>query len=100
MMPDLSPVYHALLAVAVQVVIGLLTGNWWAGAAFGAAFYLGREHAQAEYRWIKEFGDGSRSSMPWYGGFDPRIWSGNYASIADWAVPALAVVGVAVFAGA
>ena len=99
-MPDLSPVYHALLALAAQTAIGLLTGNWWAGAAFGAAFYLGREHAQAEHRWIKSFGDGRRSNMPWYGGFDYRVWRGQYAAWLDWLVPAVAVVGVAVFAGA
>jgi hypothetical protein len=92
---DFSPVYHALLAVLAQAVIGLSTNNWWAGAAFGAAFYLGREHAQAEYRWIKEFGDGKRANMPAWGGFDPRVWIGNYSSIADWLVPTLVVVGVA-----
>lgn len=32
----------------MQVVVGLLTGNWLAGAAFGFAFFLGREHAQAQ----------------------------------------------------
>ena len=35
---------HAFYALLMQAVIGLLTGNWWAGAAFGAAFFLGREH--------------------------------------------------------
>lgn len=96
---DLSPIYHAALALTSQAAIGLLTGNWWAGAAFGAAFYLGREHAQAEHRWIKTIGNGSRSNMPAWGGFDIRVWAGNYASIADWVVPTLAVVGVAVFFG-
>lgn len=95
---DLSPIYHAALAVVAQCVIGLLTDNWWAGAAFGAAFYIGREHAQAEYRWIKSFGEGKRSNMPAWGGFDPRVWAGNYASIADWLVPAVVVVSVACFA--
>jgi hypothetical protein len=89
---DLSPVYHALLALAAQTAIGLLTGNWWAGAAFGAAFYLGREHAQAEYRWIKEFGDGKRSNMPAWGGFDPRVWSNDVASWLDWVLPLFTVV--------
>jgi hypothetical protein len=37
---------HAGYAVLMQVVIGLLTGNWLAGALFGFAFFLGREHAQ------------------------------------------------------
>ena len=89
---DLSPVYHAMLAVAAQATIGLLTGNWWAGAAFGAAFYLGREHAQAEQRWIKEFGDGRRSNMPAWGGFDPRVWCNDVASWLDWVLPSFAVV--------
>jgi hypothetical protein len=43
---------HAIYALLMQIVIGLLTGNWWTGAAFGAAFcvafFLGREHAQAQ----------------------------------------------------
>ena len=89
-MPDLSPVYHALLALAAQTAIGLLTGNWWAGAAFGAAFYIGREHAQAEYRWIKEFGDGKRSNMPAWGGFDHRVW--DIPSLLDCLVPLAAVL--------
>ena len=92
---DLSPVYHAILAVAAQAVIGLLTGNWWIGAAFGAAFYIGREHEQAEYRWIKSFGDGKRSNMPALGGFDPRVWRSEYGSWLDWLVPVVAVVATA-----
>ena len=30
----------------MQVVVWLLTGDWLAGACFGFAFFLGREHAQ------------------------------------------------------
>ncbi len=40
---------HALIALVVQAAIGLLTGNWWAGAALSAGVFIGREHAQAEY---------------------------------------------------
>lgn len=36
--------------------------------------FLGREHAQAEYRWIKTFGNGIRANLPWWGAFDPRVW--------------------------
>jgi len=39
---------HAGFAVLMQLAIGLPTGNWWAGACFGIAFFLGREHAQAQ----------------------------------------------------
>ena len=92
---DFSPIYHALLAVAAQCIIGVLTGNFWIGAAFGAAFYIGREHAQSEYRWIKLLGNGKRSNMPWYGGFDHRVWNDDYGSWLDWIVPCVAVVGVA-----
>lgn len=37
---------HAGYALLMQCAIGLLTGNWLAGACFGFAFFLGREHAQ------------------------------------------------------
>ena len=43
---------HLIYALLMQAVLGLLTGNWWIGAAFGAAWFIGREHAQAEYRYI------------------------------------------------
>jgi hypothetical protein len=37
---------HAFFAALMQIVIGLVFGNWFAGACFGIAFFLGREHAQ------------------------------------------------------
>lgn len=59
-----------------------------------AAFYTGREHAQAEYRWIDAYGNGHRDNMPWWGGFDPRVW--DRKSLLDWLLP----VCVALFAEA
>lgn len=50
-----------------------------------AAFYIGREHAQAEYRWIDAYGNGHRDNMPWWGGFDPRVW--DRKSLLDWLLP-------------
>lgn len=41
---------HAGYAVLMQVVIGLITGDWFAGTCFGIAFFIGREHAQAQDR--------------------------------------------------
>lgn len=82
---------HALIAVLVQFTFGLLTGNWWIGAAM-ALFYVGREHAQAEYRWIEAYGNGRRANMPWWGGFDPKVW--NIKSLTDWVIPMLAVMMV------
>ena len=49
----------------------------WAAAAAGSAFFLGRELAQAEYRYIKANG-GSRYSTPLWPGIaslHPRWWS-------------------------
>lgn len=86
---------HAALALLVQAAIGLLTGNWWAGAAFGVGLYIGREHAQAEYRWIERYGFGVRANMPWHGGFQGRVWT--IKSVVDAIAPAAAVIFVAYF---
>ncbi len=85
---------HIIFALAIQALVGLTTGNWWAGAAWGAAFYLGRELAQAEYRWIAAYGLGLRANMPWWGPFDPRVWQ-KFDAWADWVGPSVAVAIVA-----
>ena len=66
---------HIILALAIQTLVGSLTGNWWAGAALSSAYFIGREAAQAEYRWIELYGAGLRANMPWWGPFDLRIWT-------------------------
>lgn len=38
------------------------------------AFYIGREHAQAEYRHIKAHG-GKRENCPWWCGLAPSAWT-------------------------
>lgn len=81
---------HAFVTVAVQIALGLLTGNWWVGGVAAAAVYAGREHAQAEYRWIESWGSGHRINMPWYGGFQPRSW--NKKSIKDVIYPVFAAI--------
>ncbi|WP_220703789.1 hypothetical protein [Citrobacter braakii] len=85
---DLSPLGHATLAVIVQVFIGITCGLWAAGGAIGCIWFIAREHTQAEYRWIAQFGGGKRANMPWWGGFDWRAW--NLPSLLDWLVPVLA----------
>ncbi|MGN0008177.1 MAG: hypothetical protein ACI33N_00750 [Desulfovibrionaceae bacterium] len=83
-----------LHAFIVLILAGL---EWLTGvpglAAGGACFYAGREHAQAEYRYIDAYGGGRRENLPWWGGLDPRVW--NVKSLADFLLPCL----VAVFAG-
>lgn len=56
---------HAFYALLMQAAIGLTTGDWFAGACFGVAFFLGREHAQAQRK--HNLGD--------FAAFDMRRWS-------------------------
>ena len=76
---------HSAYALLFMAIIGLLTGNWLAGACFGSAFFVGREHAQAEYRVIHAYYEGKRDNMPWYGGFERRAW--DLKSILDFGSP-------------
>lgn len=93
---NLSNLEHTVIALVMQAVIGLLTGNWWTGAAFGAAFFMGREHAQAEERYISANG-GHRYSTPKapeWAVFNLKYW--NTDSLLDWIVPSVSVTFVAI----
>lgn len=54
---------HALITMALAALAWLF-GLHVEVAAMSAAFYCGREHAQAEYRAIKLFYDGKRTNAP------------------------------------
>lgn len=85
---------HALITLA------LASFAWFGGmhaevAAMSAAFYIGRENAQAEYRAIKSFYGGKRANAPWLCGFDIRVW--DIKSLLDWLGPlmvAAALIGL------
>lgn len=89
---------HALIALAIQAVVGLTTRNWWAGAALASGYFLGREIAQAEYRWIEQFGGGLRANLPWWAVTDLRVWP-KPDQWADWIAPVLATCGLAAWIG-
>ena len=95
-MPILFELEHLLIALVVQAAIGLATGNGWTGAALGAGVFIGREHAQAEYKWIEHYGQGRRANLPWWGWLDRRVW--DFHSV-FWNLT-LPVVAVVVVAGA
>jgi hypothetical protein len=80
-----------------MAIIGLLTGNWLAGALFSSGYFLGREMAQAEYRVIEKFYNGRRIKMPWYAPFERRAW--DKKSMIDWIVPAVVTIAIATFMG-
>lgn len=85
---------HPAYALLFMAIIGLLTGNWFAGACVGSAFFIGREHAQSEYRVIEHFYEGKRANMPWYGGFEPRGW--DMKSMLDWILPTVLTMTIAI----
>lgn len=51
-----------------------LFGMAWLGGLLGATFFIAREHAQAEYRWIEHYGGGLRANLEPLSVLDPRIW--------------------------
>ena len=59
---------HAGYAALMQLVIGIISGDWFAGACFGIAFFLGREHAQAQAKLGYTF-------KTTFQAFDVRKWS-------------------------
>ena len=74
---------HALIT-AVWCLACIALGLPWPFFFWASAFYMGREHAQAEYRWIESHG-GKRANCPWWCGFLPGAW--NVKSFLDWLLP-------------
>ena len=87
---------HLIISLCLQAVIGFVTGNWWAGAAVCAALFIGREQAQAEYRWIAQFGDGQRKNLRWWNALNPKVWN-THNFFWNLALPISWVIGVALF---
>lgn len=82
---------HIIPALLMQLALSPI--DWWLGAAFAIAYYLGREMAQAEYRVIQTYYAGKRANMPWWGGFQIRAWT--LKSVLDVMFPAIATAFVA-----
>ena len=79
---------HIIPALLMQLALSPI--DWWLGAAFAIAYYLGREMAQAEYRVIQRYYAGKRANMPWWGGLQRRAW--NRDAILDWLLPTIFVM--------
>lgn len=84
---------HSVIALVLQAIIGLVSGDWWVGAAAGSFYFIGREYAQAEYRNIEHNYNGRRANMPYFGGLELRAWT--LKGVLDFVLPSLAVVLVA-----
>jgi hypothetical protein len=84
---------HPVIALVIQAIIGLASGDWWTGAVAGSFYFVGREYAQAEYRNIEHNYNGRRANMPYFGGLELRAWT--LKGVLDFVLPSLAVVLVA-----
>lgn len=84
---------HALITL-VLAALASIVGLHAETAAMSAAFYCGREHAQAEYRAIRSFYYGKRENAPWWCGFERSAWDAKAAL--DWLGPVVVAVAVMV----
>lgn len=66
--------YHSVIAIIVQFLCWLILDSFVCGAFCASAIFIGREHAQAEYRWIEKYGQWRRYNLRWHNVFDRRIW--------------------------
>lgn len=92
---NITVIGHLAFALLVQIIIGTAFDNWWAGAALGAGVFIGREHAQAEYKYIQANG-GSRHNTPQapeLGALSRKYWSLD--SVLDLVVPVIGVICLA-----
>lgn len=87
---------HLPLSIFVVLLVWFIGGNalWaWLGIT---AVWVSREWTQAEYRYIEHIGDGSRASMPWWGGLAPAAWT-RKSFWWDMTLPAVVGLGIAVY---
>ena len=77
---------HAGLAALFCVCVVVLRGRAWL-CLWPAVFYVSREFAQVEYRYVLRYAHGSFADMPTFAGFYPIVW--NQKSLLDWLLPTL-----------
>lgn len=65
------------LATLIAAGTGYLLGYPLMFSVAAMWFFIGRELAQAEYKWIERFGDGKRANMPFFAPLEPRIWDSH-----------------------
>lgn len=74
-MPIRKYIEHSLYALAIQFAFILILDSL-SGFIAATFFFVGRELAQAEYRYIKLYNNGRRgTTMRWWKVFTPEIWN-------------------------
>ena len=91
-MSFLKETSHIWVTVGLAVVgdLGQIGGLPYLGLPmFGAIFFLGREVAQAEYRYIEKHG-GKRDNVPWWCAIYPEAWTAK--AVLDWVGPLMVAI--------
>lgn len=98
----MSKLLHTAMAVVIAIlVLGFMLLIWsyspkYLGAMAASWYFVGREIAQAEYRWIEHHGLGRRANMRWNSIFTtPGIWD-TKSWFWDMTLPAVVVFGLTV----
>ncbi len=80
---------HALITAGLCLIVFFLPEPkiLYTVASIVAGFYIGREIAQAEYRYIENYCNKKRANMPWWAPFTSRAWT--LKSIFDWILPCI-----------
>ena len=84
---------HVVITVVGMILTYVLFGNPIIGGLLATFLFIGREHAQAEYRYMHKHGL-NRESSPWCKGFKRESW--DLKSILDWALPLIVTIAVAI----
>ena len=82
---------HVLVTIAVMIAAYLLGYSAVIAGAMTVAYWLGREMAQAEYRYMSMHKT-NRAGAPWWMSLKREAWT--VKGMLDWALPAGAVVAV------
>ena len=80
---------HTLATIAAMIAADLLGHSAVIAGALTVAYWLGREMAQAEERYMSMHRT-NRAEAPWWMAFKREAW--DVKSVLDWARPAGAVV--------
>ena len=77
-------VEHLVIALVLQALIALVTGDWLLGALFSSGIFLGREHAKREYH------IGDPCTLVGYEALD--FWRWSIDSLMDLILPVTGVI--------
>ena len=83
---DWTPLEHSIIALFITLTVGVCLEDLLAGAALASGIFIGREHSEAEYRWMS-LHKTNRTGKETLGAFSPDVW--DVGSLLDLLLPCL-----------